>query len=220
MKPTMHCHDELVSDLGYKGLVPHELIFKWFEDHYSTSKHLLTLYSIARGLFAKNILEIGFGRSSFVLARAASENYGTLHSCDTKDFTYLFNEKEKKVSQCYCMRSDQAFEKFKEIGFELVFIDYLGTKSFDAEHCLDIITKGLDVLKQDGILVIHDACYENSYVQDATNSLVKSRKYSKYNLEKLILPYNYGLCILRKKAKSKLGRVYSDQFLKKFDPEL
>ena len=64
--PVMHCQSEIERDCSYQGLLPDETLMSWFRDSYSTSKHLLTLYSVATGLQARNILEIGFGRSSFV----------------------------------------------------------------------------------------------------------------------------------------------------------
>ena len=58
----MHCHQELLDDLKtYEGFLPDALLMKWFNDKYSTSKHLLTLYSIVRGLNAKRVIEVGFG---------------------------------------------------------------------------------------------------------------------------------------------------------------
>ena len=88
----MHCQEELDRDLAsYNGFLPDELLLKWFHDRYSSSKHLLTLFSVPIGLSAKTILEIGFGRSSFVLAKAAALNTARFISCDIRDFQYLLN---------------------------------------------------------------------------------------------------------------------------------
>ena len=57
-KPTMHCQSEIEADTGYSGFLADETLFRWFHDRYSTSKHLLTLYSIAGGLNAKTIVEV------------------------------------------------------------------------------------------------------------------------------------------------------------------
>ena len=91
MTPPMHCQRELERDLGYVGTLPDEVLMRWHAERYSTSKHLLTLYSLAHGLGARRIVEVGFGRSTFVLARAAHENGGTLESCDLQDFSALLS---------------------------------------------------------------------------------------------------------------------------------
>ena len=72
--PKMHCHKEYEKDRKNGGFISDKMIMEWFNRRYSISKHLWVLYSIARGLLAKSILEIGTGRSTCVLARAAYEN--------------------------------------------------------------------------------------------------------------------------------------------------
>jgi hypothetical protein len=47
-RPTMHWQAEIEADTGYQGFLPDETLFRWFHDRYSSSKHLLTLYSIER----------------------------------------------------------------------------------------------------------------------------------------------------------------------------
>ena len=62
--PTMHCQAELERDLAYEGMLPDEILLAWHQDRYSTSKHLLTLYSMARGLGAQNLVEVGYNSPS------------------------------------------------------------------------------------------------------------------------------------------------------------
>ena len=86
--PDIHEKEALLSDLkGRDGFVSHALIERWFHDRYSTSKHLWTLYSMAHGLNSKVIVEVGFGRSTFVLAKAAHELGAKLLCCDRYDYT-------------------------------------------------------------------------------------------------------------------------------------
>jgi len=53
----MHCQKELLEDLLNHTFISDTILLKWFNDSYSTSKHLLTLYSIARGLQIRLLLK-------------------------------------------------------------------------------------------------------------------------------------------------------------------
>lgn len=210
----MHQQVELERDLNYSGFIPDALIKQWFEDRYSTSKHLWTLYSVARGLNATTMVEIGFGRSSFVLARAAQENGGKLFSCDTRDFSYLLNETEKNVVHFHLGTSDEFFAGMKE-GADMIFLDFLGDRPKE-NFCKRQIELAMKQIKQNGIIVIHDA-FEPSFtlprvLQKMFRGLsgwIKNRGFSL-----TVLPYNYGLAIIRRESTSEYGSL-TDQFLKK-----
>ena len=133
--PRMHCHEELTRDLGHDGFLPDEVLHRWFEERYSTSKHLLSLYSAVRGLRARHVVEVGFGRSSFVLARAVHENGGQLTTCDLADFSYLLSPGEQSVTRYLEGDADLLWQGL-EPGIEFAFLDYFSADGF-SYSCAD-----------------------------------------------------------------------------------
>jgi len=194
-RPRLHCQDELDADLGYEGLLPDAVLQRWAGDRYSTSKHLLTLYAIARGLGAREIVEIGFGRSTFVLARAAAENGGHLTSCDKRDFRCLLSPRERAVTRCF-VGSSSAFWQQWTRPIDFAFLDHLSIELLSHESATAEITACLDRLRPDGILAIHD-CHDPRYQVGAAAAKIAEAAGSGV-LQWVTLPYNYGLGILRK----------------------
>lgn len=214
-KPTMHCQAELDADLHYTDFIPEEIIFKWFNDHYSSSKHLLTLYGIARGLNAKTIVEVGFGRSSFILAKAAAENQGQLITCDMRDFSYLFNNKEKSVTNFIHGKSDVVWNQLRNQGIDFAFLDYFSSPSIKKDFVQKEVAKCLNLLKQNGVIAIHDTIVEKYSIREVIDSLKTNFGLIHNNaVEVLSLPYNYGLGLIRKVESSPLGTL-NDTYLKK-----
>lgn len=212
----MHCQAELEADLGYSDFLPDTTLFKWFNDRYSTSKHLLTLYSIARGIDAKTIVEVGFGRSSFVLAKAAGENQGHLISCDTRDFSYLLNEREKQVTTFINGKAEQAWSALKGQGADFIFLDYLSNDAWTPKFAFNAFYNAFNHLKQNGVLCVHDTIVEKYSVKNLFDRLSVQRfgLLPNRDLEMVRLPYNYGLGIVRRLKESPLG-VVTDNFIKK-----
>jgi len=211
MDPQMHCQAEFERDIKGRTYIDDKVMLRWFNDRYSTSKHILTLYSIARGLTAKRILEIGFGRSSFVLARAAIENEGKFYSCDHRNFSYLFTEKEKSVTEFISETSDKVWSK-KEIireGIDFAFLDYFSRTNIGQKYCITEIMKCFRFLKQNGVIAIHDVTDDRFSVGKTINKLRLVP-----GLEVVKLGYCYGLALIRKSGKSKYGEI-KDMFVKK-----
>ena len=210
-RPTMHCQSELEEDLGYEGFIPDDILHKWFNDNYSSSKHLLTLYSIVRGLNAKTILEIGFGRSSFVLARAAYENKGRFIAVDNRDFSYLLNKAENEVTEFIHGKSDIVWGKLKD-GIDFAFLDYFSSESVSGSFVKSEITKCFSLLKQDGIIAVHNSIVKKYNIKNALNrQKTKMTVLHNSNIEIISLPYNYGLALIRKVGSSSYGKL-EDQF--------
>ncbi|MEQ9299465.1 MAG: class I SAM-dependent methyltransferase [Cyclobacteriaceae bacterium] len=214
-KPRMHFHGELEKDLGYESFLPNETLMKWFEDRYSSSKHLLTLYSICRGLNAQNVLEIGFGRSSFVLIKGVAENGGNIVCCDQKDFRYVLNDHERKVVKYVAGDSEMIWKyHVPNDGFDFVFLDYFSDESLSGRFIKSEISKSIGSMKSNGIIAIHDSIVEKYSLMEVLESLKKNRLgIIDRSIEILSLPYNYGLALLRVK-KSQYEKL-PDQFLKK-----
>jgi hypothetical protein len=204
--PKLHRHSELLDDIG-QGFINEETIKKWFNDYYSTSKHLYTLYSIVRGLNAKQVLEIGFGRSTFVLAKATYENGGMMTCCDLENYSDLLSTEESKIVDFKHGESNLIWEN--EICYDFAFLDYFSNEKISVYTCYNEIRKCLKKMKTNGILAIHDTNV-NKYSINRAIRLVKIFK----NIEYATLPYNYGLCLIRFTGKSEYGTL-SDEFKKK-----
>lgn len=215
--PTMHCQSEILADTGYSGFLPDETLFRWFHDYYSTSKHVLSLYSIARGMNAKTIVEIGFGRSSFALAKAAHLNQGRLISCDMRDFSYLLSEQEKSVTEFVHGKSDLVWDKVASTGIDFAFLDYFSTETWKPDFVLSEIKICLGLMKENGVICIHDTLVDKYALKKVFNQLKTNRfGFLNKDIEVLSLPYNYGLGIIRNLKPSKYG-VLKDDFIKKVE---
>jgi len=189
MIPDMHCKDEIVRDLeGREDFITDEIMLRWFRERYSTSKHLLTLYSIAIGLRPKKIVEIGFGRSSFVLAKAAEETGAKLYCCDRYDYTGYLSDKEKEIITFIHGDGKKAMEIMK--GVDFLFLDYFSTIKRSAESIVKEVNKYIPLLKKNGIIAIHDSIEKKYFVRKAMKAL-------RGNVEIMNLPYNYGLALIR-----------------------
>lgn len=219
-RPTMHCQDELERSLGYEDVLPDEILLQWFNDRYSTSKHLLTLYSIARGLQAKKIVEIGFGRSSFVLAKAAFENKGEFLTCDQRDFSYLLNETERSVTTFVQGNSDVLWQQLEE-GVDFAFLDYFSAPGIHKDFVIHELNMCLHYLKENGIIAIHDTIVEKYNIDQALDHFKTKWRGLRPNIDLEIcsLPFNYGLGLIRRRVHSEFGEIH-DQFIKKDDTYL
>jgi hypothetical protein len=214
-RPIMHCHTELERDLGYDQYLPDSIMLNWFRDFYSTSKHLLTLFSLANGLQAKNILEIGFGRSSFVLAKAAGAHNGKFTTCDMRDFSYLLNEKEKSVTNYVCGMSDEVWETTENESLDFAFLDYFSGESITEKFVEDEMAKCLEKMKGNSIIAIHDV-FDNRYVVGKVlEKMAKSWKYKK-KINFSTFTYNYGLGIIHVRPHGKVN-ILKDTQLKKVE---
>lgn len=208
MPDVMHCQDELLQDMetGWEhGFVSDHTMLKWFNDRYSTSKHLLTLYSIARGLDAQNIVEVGFGRSSFVLARAAHENGGRFFTCDHRDFRYLLSEQEKSVTEYVLKKSDILWDTLiqNHIKIDFAFLDYFSGEGLHYSFCDQEITKCKQLMDDNGIIAIHDTIVSKYVISN----------YAPICAGCVILPYNYGLTLINPYMNTE--KWASDKFVKK-----
>ena len=206
--PDMHCKGEYENDIS--NLSPKELLHKWFYDEYSTSKHLWTLYSIAVGLRAETMIEVGFGRSTIALAAAARYNSGYLYCCDRYNYVPMIPEFYYPYIN-YTVGDAKDLLKKIDFGVEFIFLDYLSSRERSADSCVKAIYRFLEPLKQNGIIAVHDSIEPRYNVKDAFKKLRKDK-----NLEVLSLPYNYGLGLIRKLGKSEYGKI-EDQWHKKSD---
>ena len=195
-KATIRYHEAFLADIQDRDWISDAVLLKWFREDHSVSKHMLTLYSIVRGLKAKRMLEIGFGRSSLVLARAAHENDAALVCCDQGDCSYLFSASEKQNTRFVSGRSETIW-KNKQLcqdGFDFAFLDYFGHEQISLYFVIKEVRNCISVLRTDGVLCIHDVANPKYPVHRIREYLRKDD-----TVEWITLPYGEGLAVIRKR---------------------
>ncbi len=170
------------------------------------------MYSIAIGLEAKDILEIGFGRSSFVLAKAAYEMKSTITFCDTRNFSYLLSDPIKDIAICYWAQSAAVWADTNK-GYDFAFLDYFSSESISSDFVIKEITTCLTHMKENGVIAIHDGIVDTYPLKDVISQLIIDRE---GEIEVMTLPYNYGLTLIRNCKPSNFGTI-SDSHFKKQD---
>jgi len=209
--PDIHEKAELLADLkerNHDGFISQHIIRKWFHDRYSTSKHLWVLYSIVHGLKSEVIVEVGFGRSTFVLAKAAHELGAKFFCCDRYDYRGYLSPQENDLIDFTVGDAKNLLAKLN-FGVDFMFLDYLSSRERTAESCYKAFKRFLHYIKQNGVLTTHEAVEKDYNVMSA---LKKLRKHS--GVEIASLPYNYGLGIIRNISDSKYGKI-ADNWKKK-----
>ena len=213
----MHCQGELLSSLATDDLlIILDTQDHWFWEGYSTSKHLYVLYSIVVGLQASRIGEIGFGRSSFLLAVAAGDANAKFVTCDRYDYSWMLSDVEKSLTRFIVGDADKFFSDPEvKKGLDFIFLDYMSTRKKSAESCYKDLKRAVKLLPQNGIVAVHDAIGEKYNVAAGMKMLQK--KYGS-NIETFTLPYCSGLGLIRRVSKSPHGTL-KDQWRKKPDTD-
>ncbi len=207
MAKRMHFEELLRKELaaGLSG----ETMLRFWKDGYSTSKHLQMFVDICNGLRAKNVGEIGVGRSSFVLYEWCLTNDANFTCCDRYDYRDLFEIAHMKPN--YIKGDASVFYK-KAKALDFLFLDYMSSTKISAKDCYRDFKKALKVMKTNGIIAIHDTLSDRYNVKEALELLKK--KYGK-KIEVLTLPYGWGLGLIRNKTKSKYGKIVVKDVKKK-----
>lgn len=181
-----------------------------------SDKHLLTLFSIALGSGAKNILELGVrnGDTTLPLLLAAKENDGVLISVDVNDTTFVCPDDLKPYWKFYKTDSLKFLKDNcdNKTPFDLIFIDDW--------HSYEHVKLELEYVDQmvtpKSVILLHDLMYGNTapyYHVDLTKGAGKQwenggpyKAVAELNdqfWEFSTLPYNNGLTLLRKKYSNK-----------------
>ncbi len=188
-------HEAFLKDLEGRETISDELLLKWYREGHSVSKHMLNLYSITKGIQAKNILEVGFGRTSLVFARIAVENSGHFISCDTRDFSYIYTKAEAEHTTFFQGTSDMLLKDpvYLNEQFDMIFLDYFSGEGVSLDFCVLQTRQFLKHLNEGGVLAIHDVSDKRYPVSRIMPILAKDK-----SLECLTLPYSQGLGVIHK----------------------
>ena len=165
-------------------------LFREFHQTESFSKHLLTIYSLAIGLNARTILDLGLGLTTKALRLAASRTGGTVFSCDMdlKRYGYLktYEDEHWKVF----LGGSDTFLKMVEPPIDFVV--------HDAAHDYHQVKLDLQLLlprmRTFGLICLHDTQQTElghemlAAIKDATAG---------WEISLTNLPFGCGLAILR-----------------------
>lgn len=180
-----------------------------------SDKHLMTLYSIAIGMKAKRILELGVrgGSTTLPLLMAADKNDGVLTSVDIEDT--LFKPPSNLNSKLWKFVKSDALSFLKlqtpSEPYDLIYVDDW--------HAYDHVKAELNeidrLVSPKTVILVHDLMYGNTCPHYHSDLTLKDGQWagggpyravaelSSQFWEFSTLPYNNGLTILRKKYSNK-----------------
>lgn len=178
-----------------------------------SDKHLMTLFSIAVSINAKNILELGVrnGDTSLPLLLAASLNNGNVKSVDVNPTVFKCPTDFKKYWKFYQTDALEFLNRHQQEKYDLIYVDDW--------HSYEHVKKELEYIDRmitpSSIVVLHDLMYGNTcpyYHVDLTTCSPQWENGGPYRAvaelnpnfwEFSTIPSNNGLTILRKKYSSK-----------------
>ena len=169
---------------------PIELCDAFHKQNGSINKHLLTIYSLAIGLDAKRIFDIGIGSTTRTLRSAIKNTKGELFSCDSdkERFTDLLKETDENWHLHLCNSED--FLKKLEPPFDFALHD--GAHDYkQVKKDLQLI---LPLMRQYSIVCVHDTQHDK-FGQEMIHAILDAVKNHKVSL--ISLPFSYGLTIIR-----------------------
>jgi len=151
----------------------------------------LALYTLALGLNAQLIYEIGVGQSTLALLRAVKRTGGKVVSCDTNPDMAGFVSKHAPDTMdhwgFYALTSERTYPLLEEPA-DLIFIDGC--------HSLSCVQWEVDnywkLLKMDGLMVFHDT----RDWKEGPGKVMELMAYKGY--EVVELPFSCGIGVVHK----------------------
>lgn len=157
------------------------------------SKHLLTVYSMAVGLNATRIVDLGIGTTTRALRFAAQTTGGTVFSCDAnvKRFSHLLEEQDDHWK--FSLSPSENF--LRQIEAPIDFVVHDGAHDYhQVKLDLELL---LPKMRTFGLICLHDTQQPQlshdmlSAVRDAVEG---------WQVSFVSLPYSCGLSIIRLEA--------------------
>jgi predicted O-methyltransferase YrrM len=180
-----------------------------------SDKHLMTLYSIAIGMKAKRILELGVrgGSTTLPLLMAADKNKGTLTSVDIEETTFIPPYNLNTSSWKFVKSDALSFLKLQKPTepYDLIYIDDWHAY----KHVKDELNEIDRLVSPKSVILIHDLMYGNTCPHYHSDLTLKDGQWADGGPYRAVaelpsqfwefstLPYNNGLTILRKKYSNK-----------------
>ncbi len=167
-------------------------LFDTFSGGGSFAKHLLTLYSLAVGVNAKVIADIGIGSTTRALLKAVEETKGRVYSCDFDRRRY------SRLFEIYPKTKRWRLSLIKSLEFIEALPDGIDFVCHDGAHDAETVKADLEALipkvKQFGIIVVHDTQHVD--FRDDLTAVVRDLS-ERFPLTTVTLPYSCGLTIIR-----------------------
>ncbi len=160
-------------------------------------QHLLVLWTVAKFLPAKTIVELGTadGASTMPLLKAAAENDGVLHSVDATSCPVAAAAVDYyRLSQWwrFHMMSTAAFASVCPQSIDLLFID--------ADHSYDAVKHDFETfaprVRKGGLILMHD--YLLADPPGVSRFIEELKPFAGQEYEIAVLPYCCGLVVVRK----------------------
>lgn len=180
-----------------------------------SDKHLMTLYSIAIGMKAKRILELGVrgGSTTLPLLMASDKNKGSLTSVDIEDTT--FTPPYNLNTSCWKFVKSDALSFLKSQTttepYDLIYVDDWHAYNHVKAELIEIDR----LVSPKSVILIHDLMYGNTCPHYHSDLTLKDGQWADGGPYRAVaelpsqfwefstLPYNNGLTILRKKYSNK-----------------
>jgi predicted O-methyltransferase YrrM len=180
-----------------------------------SDKHIMTLYSIAIGMNAKRILELGVrgGSTTLPLLMAINKTGGSLTSVDIKDTTFIPPSSLDIKNWSFIKTDAISFLKSQTPTepYDLIYID----DWHSYEHVKDELTEVDRLISPRSVVLVHDLMYGNTSPYYHSDITLKDGQWANGGPYRAVaelssqfwefstLPYNNGLTILRKKYSNK-----------------
>jgi hypothetical protein len=156
----------------------------------SINKHLLIIYSLAIGVNAQRIIELGIGSTTRTLRAAALQTGGKVFSCDLD--RQRFSRLLTNVTPEWSLQLSSSTEFLKNIVAPLDFVVH------DAAHDYGQVKMDLELIfpmmRQFGLVCIHDTQH-NILGKEMILAIKDASKNAQISF--VSLPFQYGLTILR-----------------------
>jgi predicted O-methyltransferase YrrM len=176
-----------------------------------SDKHLLTLYSIAIGMGAQRILELGVrgGSTTLPLLMAAQKTGGMLTSVDIEDTKFVPPSALASTPWKFVKQDALAFLRAQQPTepYDLIFIDDWHAYDHVKQELVEIDR----LVSPRTVILVHDLMYGNTCPHYHSDLTLKDGQWANGGPYRAVaelpsqfwefatLPYNNGLTLLRKK---------------------
>lgn len=179
-----------MTNISLNPYTPEEMFAAFSQKYGSFNKHLLIIYSLAVGMNAQCILDLGIGDTTRALRAAMQVTGGKLFSCDMdrKRFSPLLNQMSP-AWELY-LEPSESFLKKMVPPFDFILHD-AAHDYWQVKHDLELM---IPMMRQFGMICIHDT--QHSDIGEQMPQAVRDGC-KDHQVSWIHLPFSYGMTILR-----------------------
>ncbi len=165
-------------------------LFDAFELPYSTSKHLLILYSLVVGLRAKVIVDLGLGMTTGAIRGAAQKTGGVVYTCDSdrRRFEELLNQQDEH----WRLHLELSETFIPKVPHPIDFVMH------DGSHIYQNVRRDLELLlprmRRFGLICVHDT-QQPDLCHDMLGAIRDATAQARVSVTNL--PFGAGLAVIR-----------------------